>query len=338
MWWLAGAAVAAEVSDEIVVWGDPFARWRHRWTVQTEIGFHEPQVLFATNNEELSLAGLQIRAVLDCDVDFVLGPEAREVSCVIEDIGLVARPRLNLRTNDAVLAEADATLTGATVQLQVKAAGQVPNVDLEGVPADNDRRRKRVEQLRQLISRAIGPFHLELPGAIRDGAQWHEYNSELFRLPTGTAGAGTREVVGTSTTGSFGGSTIAHYLNRVDPQHFIIQSIGRATMTTESRTGSLSRSADGAASESSPPRDIIAMDMHGVAIVDLDTGILSERVWVVSGEATASSPNTILGVGWHHSGRLRMLRPDEVVDVGPTWVARSSVRGDERPPWVPLEP
>lgn len=326
--WIASVAAAAEPTEEVVVWGDRFARWQRRWSVQTEVRYLEPQTLFASRNNELSYVAVQIRAVLDCKVDFVLGPGSREVTCAIEDVGLVALPRMQVPTNARVLEEADASLTGATVQLQVREAGQVTDVDLEGIAWTNDRERQRVEQLRALMSRAVLPFHLEMNDAVRTGDRWYEYDSQLFRMPAATA--------------SVGGSTMAHYLNRLDDRHFIIQSIGAATMTSPPRDGvlqvSFEASSDAVPREWTPPRDVVAVDMHGVAILDRDTGILSERVWVVSGQVTAASPNAIRLVGWYHGGRLRMLGQQERVDVGSTWVARSLARDDPAPEWVSLDP
>jgi hypothetical protein len=357
MLWFLAAAGAVEPSEEVFVWGNPFARWQRRWFVEAEVQYLEPQVVFGTVNHELSLASVQIRAVLDCEIDFVLGPEAREVSCTIEDFGLVARPRYNLATNDAVLAEIDDTLTGKVVQLQVKADGQVPNLDLEGIPTRNSRDRKRVEQLRVLMSRVVLPFHIEVTETPRDGAQWHEYNSALFLLPTATTPAGvlspssvkTGAFTGGCTTGSVGASTIAHYLNLLGKDQMVLQSIGEATLTCPGRSGVLSWNADQVASESSAQRDLLAMDLHGVAIIDPDTGILTERVWAVTGELTASSPNAVYDLRYHHTGRFRMLGQDEQVHIGPSWVARSlpcedaSRRPcigppDTRPEWRPLAP
>lgn len=318
MWWAILSAFAAEPSDEIIVWGDRFARWERRWYVETEVNFLEPQVEYARVVHEMRVKTLQVRAVLDCGIDFVLGPGSREVSCTVEDIALVAAPVLPAPSDPALLDEIDADLTGAVVQLQVRESGKVPNVDLEGIATGNPREVARREHLRQIMSRVILPFHLQMEEVVRDGMQWYEYNSLLFQLPTQQWSRGTRLWVGGTAT--HGGSTMAHFLNGIDPEHFVIQSIGEATVVNP-HSGNM-----------------VALEMHGVSLVQRDTGILSERVWVVRGGQTASSLRNLSGRGWYHAGALRMLGQTEQVDVGGTWVASSGKRKDDRPPWVPLAP
>src|SRR5262249_46085245 len=111
MLWMVGAAFAADPAEEVIVWGDRFARWKHRWYVETDELFAEPFYLMALANRQIDLRGVQIRVVLDCDVDFVLTRASREVSCKIEDIGLVAVPVRYGATDGEVLQEIDATLT-----------------------------------------------------------------------------------------------------------------------------------------------------------------------------------------------------------------------------------
>jgi hypothetical protein len=305
------AADPQRPTEEITVWADRFARWQRRWYVETEISFVHTPVLYETVNHEMRVSRALFRVVLDCEVDFVLGVHSREVSCRIEDLSAQLAPVVPTEFNERIVAELDRSLTGATVQLQVRDSGKVPNIDLEGIGAKNRRERARVEQLRQMMSRVILPFHLEMEEAFRDGASWYEYNSLLFQLPTGAYRSGTATA---------GASTIAHFANKLGPERFVVQSIGEALVYNPSN------------------RATLALDMHGVALVDADTGILSERVWVVSGEHTASSPFTISSRRWYHAGRLRMLDQDEQVSVGPTVVASSGKRDDPAPAWVRLEP
>lgn len=301
-----GDAPSGDASEEIVVWGDRLLRWERRWYVQTEVAFPSGLALFAERNLEVVLAAVQVRVVLSCDRDFPMGPLLEEVHCDIEDVGIIGLPRGHVTDADRVLAEIDATLTGANVQMQVTPAGAVPYLDLEGVPARNERTRERQEQMRQLMSRALLPFHLKLPGTVQSGATWRETASRLMSMPSGT--------------GSIGNSVVSHRMDLLGDR-FIVQSVG---------TGMLS-----------PNGGVDYFDtwLDGVAVVDRDTGILSERVWAVRGEPTPSSPCAMSGATYHHIGRLRMLGAREHPDVGGTWAARFDDRGDpSAPAWTPLPP
>ncbi|MEQ1507777.1 MAG: hypothetical protein ABMB14_36450 [Myxococcota bacterium] len=309
---------ADEPAEEIVVWGDRFQRWERRWYVETEVRFPEPSKQYAWVNQEIELLAVQIRAVLSCDKDFPQGPNQWEVHCDVEDIGLVAMPRLASDGDDALLAELDATLTESAIQLQVSEAGGVPNVDLEQIDVHDDRTRLRAEQLRQLMSRVILPFHLAIPDPVHSGKQWYENQSRLLSMP--------------SSLGSGGGITLAHYLNALGPDWFVVQSIGRATIApvvgAEVWTGT---------DVIAQPVDQYALDLHGVALVEQRSGIMTERVWVVSGELTPSSPHALSGGAYYHAGRLQMLGETDHPDVGATWVAaRPNGRDPERRAWVPL--
>lgn len=339
MIWLAGAAFAGDAVEEILVWADRFARWKHRWYVETEVILPTPFAVSAIANGEIRVSGFQIRAVLDCDVDFVLGPNAREVTCALEDVGLVLRPIVYSASDDQIVAELDATLTRAAVQLQVREDGSVPNVDLEGVSGASQRESVRREQLRQMISRAVLPFHLKLEDTVRLGSSWYDYESPLFWMVTQSQAVDYRGTRGgrAAGTASLGASTVASFLDVLDEKHLVIQSVGKATMVGNPPVvGQLSQDLEGKWTESMPPTDQFALELTSVGIVDRDSGILTERVWVVKGGMTASSPNTLSGGTWFYAGRLRMLAQDEHPNVGESWVARSGSRDDPRPEWVDL--
>ena len=83
---------------------------------------------------------------------------------------------------------------------------------------------------------------------------------------------------------------------------------------------------------------IVSLD--GVAIYDIETGIMSERVWAMRGKATASSANADgwEGARFFNVGRLQLLHPDAVVTLGETRrVAPPGKRNSELPRWVPLD-
>lgn len=319
----AHAGPEATATEEVVVWGDRLLRWERRWYVQTEVGYPLGVALFADKNREASLSAIQIRAVLSCDRDFPMGPLLEEVSCAIEDVGLVGLSRAATADGDAVLDELDATLTGAKVQMQVTPAGAVPYVDLEGVAAHDKRTRDRLEQLRQLVSRLMLPFHLKLPDVVRDGAQWQETASRLMSMP--------------SETGSGGGSVVTHRMDLVGDR-FIVQSIGEGTIApTVGREALVDSGVQGMPDVRGLPVDIYELHLTGVAVIDRPTGIMSERVWAVYGGLTASSPHAPGDNPFHHLGRYRVLDDVERPDVGQTYLAGLDGKGG-LPAWVALEP
>ncbi|MEQ1507776.1 MAG: hypothetical protein ABMB14_36445 [Myxococcota bacterium] len=326
--WFVQAALASDApaAEEIVVWGDRFQRWERRWYVQTELHLPETLTMLGWENRELELTAVQVRAVLSCDKDFPQGPNQWEVHCDIEDIGLVVMPRLASDADEQTVRELDATLTEAVVQLQVSADGGVPDIDLEGVAAVDERSRLRAERLRQLMARVMLPFHLDIPEPIHDGKQWPDYHDRLMSMP--------------SDTGSTGGTATVHVLSALNPDWFVIQTIGRSTVSALGGVEGVSRErnlTNGLWDVVTYPVDRFELDQHGVAMVEQATGIMTERVWVVSGTRTSSSPHALDQTAYYHAGRLQMLGETDHPDVGPTVVAsRPDGRDPSRPAWVPL--
>jgi hypothetical protein len=291
--------------------------------VETELRFAEPFRLLADNNLESRLTNLQVRVVLDCDRDVVLGPKREEVRCTIEDISLVAMTSRPGSDDLRVLQEADAAMTGAQLQLQVTANGGVPNVGLEGFTPQNERDRRREEQYRQLLSRIILPFHLGLPPAIADGVTWYEYNSRLMTMPSATGAAGSTE--------------LAHFMDVFEGK-LLVQTIGEGLVSPEGGWEGLGTDAGtGMAVGVTRPVDMYEIELHGVAIFDIDTGIMSERIWAFGGGLTASSPNLLRALKYGHRGHLKLLGSTDGPDLGPTVMARATpdAKG-EGPVWEPL--
>ena len=296
-------AAPDDVTEEIYVWGDPFARWEKRWYVETEVMFPQPFRLMGYLNNEVFVSAVQIRAVMGCRND---GGSRKliEAFCTIEDLALVGLSVRRAMTDNrkAVLTELDGALTGTQVQLQAKTRGRVPNVDLEGLSTRNNRSRERLESLRQLMMRAIVPFHLKLPKTVRSGAKWFDHDSRMMTVPT-------------LTQASSGGTTVAHYMNRYKG-HLLVQTKGEAVARVPGQSVRL-RSDDGTDQFVDQGVMVFQLELDGVAIFDPETGIMTERVWSVRGESTASSIS-VQPVGYHHVGMLRMLEDDERPNVGQT--------------------
>lgn len=367
-----GAHAAPEpTSEEVIVFGDPFRRWEDtRWFIAYELTVPMGLVLARDANKGFHTHALQVRAVVHCNKDAPLGKRKYEVGCSIEDIGIQAserhdttRPR-QMETVKEVLDEIDGKLTGASVQLQVKDDGGVPNVDLEGIEADNRRERAIQESLRQMVLRIAMGFDMELPQPIKD-KQWIEYKNPILSMPSATASQGSTQVVSTM---------VKHKGN------WIVQQAGRAIVTTSmpnamANRGTLREMPDlnaespsqlsggglgggggdaqeslGAGNDNSgidftvePEKTlgelIYELNLTGVAVFDPETGILTERVWGIEGTTTGSGLISAQSAPpFYYNGRIRMLGTTEAPSCGPTRQISSPTRAVEGlPAWVSIE-
>ena len=320
---LAGASPGTlQPPEEIVVWGDPFARWQQRWWVETEFKLPRPLVLNADQNHEIPTNAMVARAVLDCGKGPVLGPHAIEASCRIESISLQVATFKQTQGSLETLSETVGKLTGALIQVQVTDDGRVTNVDLEGIKTHNRRENQGVETLRQIASRIILPFHLGMPAGARPGGSWPEYGSRLLTLPDPQAPRGS--------------SRIMHTMSDYEG-YWLIQSIGEATMSIQAVPDIGLDLGDGFMKIEPGWLDHYITTMHGIGIIDPSTGILTERVWAIVGQASASSVSALATGGYSHQGSLRMLGQDEEATVGASMLtAPPGQSADGLPPWTPL--
>lgn len=320
------AAHAEEVDEaveEIVVWGDLFARWDDtRWLITTELAL--PYAFQFLKDENLGFPSreFQFRTVIRCNKQWRLGRHRYEVDCVIEDFGMQAaldydrvKPG-DITDATAVLEEIDAKLTNAAIQLQVADDGRVTNLSLEGVPASNRRQSEMQETLRQVLSRLVVGFNLKLQeyNQLNEG-KWHEYNSTLMSLPM-PPGIG----------GAPGSSLVVHYLNRYKG-HILVQSIGKGVVQIP-----LVESGGGQAGQNLT----FETDLIGVSLFDPDNGFMMERVWALDGRPTSS--NFFDQGRYFHAGKLTMLGTEDRPDVGPTRVVNGRrFTVPELPEWEPIE-
>jgi hypothetical protein len=374
MWtgFLLGVALAQGIDptidtspEEIVVYGDDFARWDDtRWLVNSELILPLPLLLGADDNFSFFSYAMQIRMVLLCEKD---GKETRkrvEVMCEIEDIGLLATSvRHWKREKDRervarVLDEIDAKLTGARIQLQVDFKGGVNNVDIEGLTADNQRQRDVNENLRQLLLRVVAGFHMKIPDHAQRKGQWYEYNSNLMNLPSLSAARGSTTMAHTvsrhvsdgyeyqlvQTLGQ--GSTQVSIPNwdatAMQQQGFAGEgggNVSRATLDGYDSQGpaaptSIGGEVQGNSNFQGKESGVDAtykLDTTGVAVFERDTGIMTERVWATYGTPTASSGGGTLNNMFRNIGQLRMLGKTDAPSVGPTgqvsWPFQKPVEG-----------
>lgn len=337
---------AGEIAEEVLVYGDPFARWDGtRWHVRTQLGFPVPYVLYAVNNKEFEPVAIDLDFTMACEKTWRRSKKRHEVDCRIEALGIRgAKWRVREPAAQEILDSVDTMLTGATIQLIVADDGRLMNIDLEGVPAANEREQAVREQARMLLVRAMTGFHMKLPprSQIRAG-QWVEYESTLFEIPMTPPAIGLSIAGGESANqmdsrrtqvavNSIGGSFIIHQLDKYRG-HLIVQSVGEGTVLVSQDNGSTSGFGDNSA------ESYFKINLNGVAIYDDETGVMSERVWSMRGRTSAGSA---LGDGradslYFHNGRIRLLKEEEQVDVGFTGLILRPGELGTGPKWEALE-
>ncbi|MEQ1504652.1 MAG: hypothetical protein ABMB14_20600 [Myxococcota bacterium] len=356
--WAAPPGSPDDAAEEIIVYGDDFARWDHtRWSVQTELVFPLGITFASDKNLSFRSYAFQVHAVIGCDKDAKLSKKRWEVSCTIEDIGLLVTTQRNWRREkdralvQTVIDEIDAKLTGIDVQMQVAEDGAVTNFDLEGIRADNERERSIQESLRQVMSRTMAGFHLKIPDHGQHNGQWVEYNSELMDLP--------------SLTSSRGSTTLVHQVSPYQGMQ-LVQTVGQGTVSVAlpaAATTAFSNTApvddgssvvgsvgEGTTANADDPEEqnegggeselevTYAMQAQGVAVFDKANGIMRERVWVVTGSPTAGSGGGVNTPPFRSVGRIQLLDPTAKPEVGATkqvaWPGRKMEGLD---PWVGLE-
>jgi len=307
--WLFASALAApsqpldDVDQQIIVWGDPFLRWDHRFYVETEIKPVVPLRVPAFRNTQVRLIALQIRAVLDCDRFAPQGTHQLEVRCRIEDIGLLGMPHLDddLPRHRRILPEIDATLTGVQVELQVNDKGRVFDLGIHGMETTVWRTRLRQEVLRQIVWRLMAPFDLKLPEPIVPSTRWTTYKSALFSWPSHQTPQGS--------------AILNHFMSPYEG-HLLVQTIGRGMFEDGHVMADMLEDRFEPVMFNEIDKLRLDLETDGVALFEIQTGILIERVFSVRGKTTASSGSSIVPRTYVHHGSLRMVGAADRPDVG----------------------
>jgi hypothetical protein len=340
--WAFAVALAAEepVSDEVLVYGDDFARWDDtRWWVAHEVVLPAPLVFGADDDEEFQTFAAQVRMVLRCEKDGRERAKTLDVVCAVEDIGLLAttvrhhqRPR-DQEVAQRVLDQLDAKLTGAVLQLQVDEIGGVNNLDIEGWRPRNLRERRIRENMRQLLLRAVAGYHLRIPDHAQHEGVWEEAHSTLMTLPSMTASLGSSRLVHTVSAHEYEGFA-----------YQIVQTLGEASAMTLVPNFDLVELPPTLGEQGGllyePNIELIyRLESSGVAIVERATGVMSKRVWAVRGMPTASSGSGMaLNNPYRNIGVLRLLGESDRPDVGPTaQVSWPLDRIEGLAPWIDLD-
>lgn len=325
--------------EEVLVYGDRFARWDGtRWYAETQIGFASPWILYAKADHEVRFSAMQLRADLACDKAWRRGAKGFEVRCPIEQIsarGVTSFP--SEPWADLVLQELDEMLTGATLELLVTQDGRLADLGLDGPPANNRRATVIHENARQLLLQLMSNFNLRLPPASAlSQNSWVEYGSTLFLPPTLSVWSNLSytcpkvgHLVGSlpRPTSAFGGTSLVHQLTPYRGT-LVLQSTGQGTVS------------DGY--EQTRRDNFYALNFDGVSIFDPATGIMTERVYALRGETTASSAVEMTGSGnkYFHTGRIQLLGDTASIATGFTGrvvFAQDAAALPGVPVWAPMD-
>ncbi|MBT3221172.1 MAG: hypothetical protein HN348_18985 [Proteobacteria bacterium] len=271
------------------------AQQHRRYYIETETQLPLFMWFVADRNKQARVAAFQVRTVLDCVATDPMGKKGWYLDCLVDDVGLrAASLQGDTGLLPPILEEMDAKLTGATIKIRLKNDGRVVQMEM----ADQDQLNRRVSQmnenLRLVMARVVAGFDLQLPpkGVARDGA-WAQYQNMLLQAP--------------STQGRTGASEVVHGISKAEGSKVSLASSGRGMISSGEETAS-------------GPLNMYDTRYEGVALFDVESGMLKERIWTVIGEPTASSQiaTGAAGILYGQRGVLQYLAPNEMVEVGET--------------------
>ncbi len=330
-------ASASDIGEEITVFDSPYSQWDGtRYLVSSEQVIPTGIWLGSRMNRAFHSPAWQIRAVVACELAGREGIRRRDVLCRFEESAIRAstmnawqRPS-DRAIVDKYIGELEDALTQVEVWLRVGDSGQVNRVD---VVRSADIEAKAVEHV---AAQVFQPFNLEIPsGGLKDDGVWMRGDDPLLRLPdTLTTRGNTRTV---------------HYSNRFDG-HWVVQSIGESSTVIiydaerdqYPAPSGLDRFKK--PSERVPdswvfmpedrefmPKEIevpCQTTLHGVTLFELQSQLLRERVWTVSG----------VDIDYWHTGQIRRLGESEQVDLGTSGqLSMPGLRVRTVEPWTPID-
>lgn len=353
---MAGVAVPAvaqdaEVTEEVVVISEPFARWDDtRWLIHSQVLLPYPVTFPKENNAELQVVAYDLEMVMNCNLAEKRGPKKHEVMCMVEgaNIGVAPWRRIGKKVGQvpeerasSVVEELSSRFKDLEVLLQVTDDGRVVNVGFVNVDITQRRTNVLYENIRQMIRLEMGGFYLQNRSRqLANGMTWEERGSLLFTLPsfqyvkrTGVASE-LPEAEGAmmSSSGTEPGTAdfdqVSDNLYR-EPfgserfEDFIAPaSVGFSDLThvVQSYKGHfvIQSSGSGMLDLGSKVPLTFSGQANAVSVFEPNTGIMAERVWTVSMLPTAGSAaaNGVAGWPYIHTGNMTMIDKDTSVVLG----------------------
>lgn len=212
---------------------------------------------------------------------------AWDLSCDIQDAALAGATvdgQDSARLDPVMRAFAD-NLVGAEIQMVLGMDGTVRSLDLEGLAKDNLFLREAHEWNRQLLWRSMAGFDLLLPNGVEDS--WTQRDSPWADNPYGASAPGAIRI---------------KHERRGEDRTMEIKSRGRGTLTLGAAAAvnaALSVPTDG---------NTYSLRVASVATWDDMDGAMTERIWALVGEPTASA-GVITGGPYIQGGYLKLLDP-----------------------------
>jgi hypothetical protein len=143
--------------------------------INTPVGAH----FRAASNVDARALTVELAADLSCTGEQL--KKASNVVCTITDIAISGRsfageqPKL-----DTIFESYDKAMTGARIELRVRADGHIQSLSLEGIETTITQSREALEQMRQLTRKLLAPLSIAMPGDAAGQKPWKHKGMPLF--------------------------------------------------------------------------------------------------------------------------------------------------------------
>lgn len=224
--------------------------------------------LQAAVNLDARVDQMWLDVVTTCGIDELLGKKRINLVCTLDDVqvraGVVAA---DINRAPKIIAEMDAALTGATVQLQYLRDGRLRGLDLEGVDKSTPRLEEQHEVLRLLLLRTFAPLDVGMPNKGDDGGQeWKVRETQALALPV--------------QSGTFGSYNLVWKT---------AEAAGDVATLSSSAKGVVSGGPTVRAGQGEAPALQVEVVLQGTAHFNTATGVLLDHIYNVEGIHIASS-------------------------------------------------
>lgn len=258
---LAFVSLGASAAEGLAWKGDA----PRRFVINSQV--QSPQIfrMSAENNLDRRIGEWKMNVKTLCTFD--TARSTWEVSCLVEDLSLAARPvRGDAENLVVVLDEWDQMITGSTATFRFGSNGRMTSFELKNLKhtRNNDRVRGIQEAMRLAMARTFAGLDLELPPKGDDkGKVWRTKTSMLMEFP--------------SPSGSAGGMEVNSKVETVEGARAVIETTGTGVRgpAIYSSNGQLANAWQ--------------LNLFSRATFDTSQGVLIEREVVSQGEITPSS-------------------------------------------------